>query len=601
MIMQKMSDFHLKLPRKNQKNNSDFLRILSLNIVSFVLIFSSFILFPFSALAVTNSELIPSPELANKPTGGIAIPVLCNPDFQECEKSVQLLGTINNNRGRWNPFLPENNMIKDGDSYYKQVELKADGGRHHDGIYALRFVKNHDLYKTFKADHTQLTNSGKPQLVRGEKANEAQNIIIKVDESRLYEISFNAKKGNYKITPKPTYLTEINSMQLNGFVWDEEDMFEKFDETRPNHEMTQNGDTWEITVPLKTTGGIDFRADGVYQFLFSANNNEDWGFGAYNDGEKTLTGGTGFGSSGGESKHSAITIQVFADGDYTFKIDPLTYKFDVIPPDGVESPKFWNDINSFQLLGTFYENDQFDPTIPEYNLEEIEDNIWTKKLSLEPGIYGSNIAISGELFLDTMALGAWLESDNPNKLIGKNWHGKPNEPNIFFEVTEPGDYQFTYDANRDQFSLESLDNIPWQPLVTIDSLQLVGSFDEPLTPWDPTSTANNMEQTNNSIFTTTVNLEANREYNYKYTANNWPWLWVFSDYELDEYGHDFLGSNPDPIHSRLEDLETYGQLTTHGDPPPLAFTPTESGCYRFTANLESGAYSLQSTDEDDCK
>ncbi|MGK7885494.1 MAG: hypothetical protein AB4057_12830, partial [Crocosphaera sp.] len=155
--------------------------------------------------------------------------------------------------------------------------------------------------------------------------------------------------------------------------------------------------------------------------------------------------------------------------------------------------------------------------------------------------------------------------------------------------------------NRDQFSLESLDNIPWQPLVTIDSLQLVGSFDEPLTPWDPTSTANNMEQTNNSIFTTTVNLEANREYNYKYTANNWPWLWVFSDYELDEYGHDFLGSNPDPIHSRLEDLETYGQLTTHGDPPPLAFTPTTSGCYRFTTNLESGAYSLQSTDEDDCK
>ncbi|MDJ0730925.1 MAG: hypothetical protein QNJ33_13120 [Crocosphaera sp.] len=608
MIEQKRSIYSLKLPNLIDEKKIKILPILFIILVGLIWTISAWILIPFSAWAVTNSELIPSPELANQPTEGMAIPVLCNPDFQQCKESAQLLGTVNNNRGHWNPFLPENNMVKKGETYYKEVELNANGGRHHDGIYALRFVVNHDLYQTFKAEHTQIDSRGKPQLVNGKKASQSQNVIIKIDNDGIYKISFDPKTADYNISPKPTYLTQINSMQLNGFVWDDENMFQKFNETRPNHEMTQNGENWEITVPLKTTGGLKdqdlgkpSRNDGVYQFLFSANHNEDWGFAAYNDGQKTLTGGTGFGSSGGQSHHSAITIQVFADGDYTFRINPLAYKFDVVPPEGVKPPKFWNDINSFQLLGTFYENAQFDPTLPEHNLKEIGDNIWAKTLKLEPGIYGSNIAVSGELFLDTMALGAWLESDQANKLIGKNWHGKPNEPNIFFQVTESGNYQFTYDANKDQFSLESLDNIPWQPLVTINTVQLVGSFNEPLTPWDPTSSANNMEKVGNHLFTKAVKLEENRTYNYKYTANNWPWLWVFSDYELDGYGHDFLGSNPDPINCRLENLETYGQLTTHGDPPPLEFTPSTSGCYTFTANLETGAYAVTPSQNNDCE
>ncbi|MDJ0575393.1 MAG: hypothetical protein QNJ65_09550 [Xenococcaceae cyanobacterium MO_234.B1] len=569
--------------------------------LAFLTWFLTGIVAPYSAWAVSNSDLIPNPELVNKPTGGTAIPVLCNPDFQKCDESAQLLGTVNNNRGRWNPFLPENNMAKDGKIYYKKVELKADGGRHHDGVYAFRFVTNHDLYQTFKADHNQVDSTGKPQLLDGEQASQAQNIMVKIDRDGVYKISFNPRTADYNVTPQPTYLTKIESVELNGFVWDDENMFQKFDETSPNHEMTKNADWWEITIPLKTTGGIDFRADGVYQFLFSANNNEDWGFGAYNNGQGMLTGGTGFGSSGGQSKHSAITVQVFADGDYTLRMNPSQYKFEVISPKGVKPPKIWNDITSFQLLGSFYPDNQFDPTISEHNLNNIGDNIWTKTLQLEPGIYGANVGISGELFLDTMALGAWLESDQPNKLIGKNWHGKPNEPNIFFQVKEPGNYQFTYDDARDQFSLESLDNIPWSPLVTIDTLQLVGSFAQPLQAWNPTSTANNLEKVGENIFTKDVKLEANRQYNYKYTANNWGWLWVFSDYELDEYGHDFLGRNPDPINSSLEDLETYGQLTTHGDPPPLAFTPTTSGCYTFTANLETGAYSVQPSKNNTCE
>ncbi|MBC6417885.1 MAG: hypothetical protein GDA44_03365 [Prochloron sp. SP5CPC1] len=541
--------------------------------------------------------------MTNK-TYGAAIPVLPNPEISEFTASAQLLGTVNNNRGRWNPFLPENDMTKDGAQYSKEVELRANGGRHRDGIYAFRFTTNHSLFESFKANHYKTNKKGKPKLVTGEstaplreRANKAQNIIIKIEKDGVYTISFNPTEFRFNISPQPTYLTEIESVQLNGFIWDEEDMFQKFDETRPNHEMTKNGDWWEKTLPLKTDGGIDFRADGVYQFLFSANHNEDWGFAAYNDGKGTLVGGTGFGSSGGQSKHSGITIQVFANADYTIRMNPKKYKFEVKSPEGVEPVTILNDITSFQLLGTFNADEyQFEPTNPKRNMANSGDNIWQKTVQLSPGIYGANFAISHELFLDTMALGAWLESDKSNKLMGLGWHGKPNEPNVFFQIETSGDYQFTYDGNKDEFAIECVsDNkVVLKPLTTIDTLQLVGNFDAPLQAWDPTNPDNNMERVGNSIFTKDVELQANNTYEYKYTANNWNWLWVFADYELDGYGTDFAGRNPDVVNSRIEDLKLYGQLTTHGDPPTLKFTPEVRGWYTFTVNLETGAYSVQS-------
>jgi len=539
-------------------------------------------------------------ELINKKTYGAAIPVLPNPEISEFVASAQLLGTVNNNRGRWNPFLPENDMTKDGAQYSKEVELRANGGRHRDGIYAFRFTTNHSLFESFKANHYKTGEKGEPKLVTGEGANKAQNIIIKIEKDGVYTISFNPTEFKFNISPQPTYLTEIESIQINGFVWDEEDMFQKFDETRANHEMTKNGDWWEKTVPLKINGGIDFRADGVYQFLFSVNHNEDWGFAAYNDGQGTLVGGTGFGSSGGQSKHSGITIQVFADADYTIRMNPKQYKFEVKSPEGIEPVKIWNDVKSFQLLGTFYEKDQFAPTNPGRNMANCEDNIWQKTLELQPGIYSANFAISNELFLDTMALGAWIESDKTHKLMGLGWHGKPNEPNVLFEVIKSGKYQFTYDGDKDAFSIELLnesssnsEEIAIQALPTIDTLQLVGSFDAPLVEWKPDNPANNMERVGNSIFTKDVELEANRSYTYKYTVNNWNWLWVFADYELDGHGEDFAGRNPDVANSRIEDLKLYGQLTNHGNPPTLQFTPEVSGWYTFTVDLETGAYSVQ--------
>jgi len=107
------------------------------------------------------------------------------------------------------------------------------------------------------------------------------------------------------------------------------------------------------------------------------------------------------------------------------------------------------------------------------------------------------------------------------------------------------------------------------------------------------SFANNMDRAGGkSLFVKDVYLEAGRTYEYKYTANNWGWIWVFADYELDGYGQDFLGKNPDAVNSRLEDLKVYGHLTTHANPPALQVKPSVTGYYTFMVNLETGAYSV---------
>jgi hypothetical protein len=129
-------------------------------------------------------------------------------------------------------------------------------------------------------------------------------------------------------------------------------------------------------------------------------------------------------------------------------------------------------------------------------------------------------------------------------------------------------------------------------VVRVESLQLVGSFDAPLASWDPTSPKNDMTNHDVSFFELEVDLQAGRTYQYKYTANNLPWLWTFADYELDGYGSDFLGRNPDIARSTLQTLRRYGQLTTHGNPPPLTVTPDATGPHVFAVDLETGAYSV---------
>ena len=99
-------------------------------------------------------------------------------------------------------------------------------------------------------------------------------------------------------------------------------------------------------------------------------------------------------------------------------------------------------------------------------------------------------------------------------------------------------------------------------------MQLVGDFAKPLAAWNPQTPANDCTRIGSSVFMREAFLDAGRTYSYKYSANRWNWQWVFADYELDGYGRDFSGRNPRVTGSRFEDLIRYGQLTTHGDPPP---------------------------------
>ena len=107
-----------------------------------------------------------------------------------------------------------------------------------------------------------------------------------------------------------THINHISNVQINGFIWDSLDIFDKFDEHGVGREMLQVAEyTWEKKIPLSIKGGIDFRSDGVYQFLISTNGDEDQGYSAINHHQSItpsamdLVHGTGFGSSHGTSYH----------------------------------------------------------------------------------------------------------------------------------------------------------------------------------------------------------------------------------------------------------------------------------------------------------
>lgn len=525
-------------------------------------------------------------------TAGTAIPVLR--EASEAYETVQVLGTVHTRRGRFNPFLPENNLAKRAGRFVGSFALSRQGGRHGDGVYAVRFVADHDPTKVFKFDHQRLGEGGWPSLVFGERATQAHNLMFRVQRDGDHEIEFDPHALTYRITPEPVYLTEIESMQLNGFVWDGESDFEKFSETQATHQMRFEPDAqaWVLAVFLSAQGGMAHRSDGVYQFLFSANGNEDWGFGGDNRALGRLAGGTGFGSSGGLSIHSALTIRVQASGEYTFRVFPESFRFEVTSSQGGPAAVILNRHDDFALLGTVHPHAPWDPTVPEHGMRHVGGGRWQSHLRLQEGPYAVNFAIAHELFLDTMGLGAWLQQDDPHLLAGRAWHGKPNEVNVLFTVREPTDVEVTYDATCDRFWLRSSVAHALQAVTAIESLQLVGSFDAPLEAWQPQSRENGMERRGASRFVKDVFLQAGRRYQYKYTANHLPWLWTFADYPYDGYGQDYSARNPRPEGSSLARLRKYGQLTTHGDPAPLEFVAPLSSTYRFEVDLETGAYAV---------
>jgi len=306
-------------------------------------------------VAVVSFFLISLPAWAEKKTAPQAARV-CN---------AQIVGTVHDTRGRWNPFLPENDMILDENKglYSRVFYLSPKGGRNADGIYAIRFFTNHDINQVFKQQKVG-------RLVTGDSACRANNIIFRVKKEGSYLIRFDPKNMSYNISPRVEELMKIDSMQLNGFVYDDQGSIEwsdgkrtypaeKWDETLRSHDMVHNGDgTWWKRIFLSAKGGHE--KGGVYQFFFSANHIADWGYCAINGQPGKLCGGSGYDSKTGTFSDSAIIFKVMEDGEYTFTINPVEFWYTISP--FVDS---LNHLNTFQVNG-FVVNDPWNPAAKEH-------------------------------------------------------------------------------------------------------------------------------------------------------------------------------------------------------------------------------------------
>jgi len=542
--------------------------------------------------------------------------------------TLSVLGTLHSHRNRWNPFDAANDMHRanDGVSWVRWFDLHPKGGRHGDGVYNLRFIINHNARRSLKLKRWHARPRGpvdgqanslhlqlQADLTESSLGLGGSNLTFRVHKTCAVCLAVDPvhAQASFESSSRDalSLITGVNSWELNGFVWDKANMFQKFDERLPGRVFHALSDElWEISVPLRRDGGIDFRHDGVYQFLISRNGDEDQGLSAINDSGSSdrllLVEGSGFGSSHGSSFHSAPTLRVEQDGPHTLSLQKHqnAYHLWARGPDGTRLEFINQKASTMQLLGSVFSENSFDPTHPQSDMEErIPRGQFSRILDLKKGTYSINFAIGHELFLDTMGFGCWLKSEG-HGLRGLAWHGKPNELNIGFHVHCSGRYRIQYDRGSDQFMIDALSPECQQagclePITAIDSLSLVGSFDEPLESWSPGSERNLMASLAGNCFEKLVTLEANRSYAFKFVANRSNWQIVFADYELDGYGLSYqvptrpLGSDCD-----LSDLRRHGHLTSHGNPPPLSFTPLMHGLYRFHVDLTTGAYAVEQLD-----
>ena len=199
---------------------------------------------------------------------------------------------------------------------------------------------------------------------------------------------------------------------------------------------------------------MSLRADGVYQFLISADFEEDFGFSSINDGKGSLVKNCGFSSSHGTSMNSGPTVEVKESGIYRFSLhspneNPKITVKKIDKNNNLSSEKqlsLLNTIESVQLLGSIYESDQFNPQNKDRNMNKLTNTSkYEKIVHVKAGEHSVNFALNSELFLDTMGLGCWLDinnNKNGQKLCGIGWHGKPQEFNTNFIVSTDSDLKF---------------------------------------------------------------------------------------------------------------------------------------------------------------
>jgi hypothetical protein len=524
-------------------------------------------------------------------------------------ESITLIGDVHPKKWRWNPFnqsLDLKKLSKNTWGLKLNIEGKVD--KLFSGAYSIRLVINHNFNRQLKVG----SFSNKKWILKEEEMGMTlDNINFYSNKDQKIECIFNSDNYEFQLISADGELPDIQevldykSYELNGFVWDSLNMFEKFNSKLPKRSFKKISDKlWSIEVPLKKNGGIDFRADGVYQFLISADEEENFGFSGLNDGKGTLVKGIGFSSSHGTSMHSAMTVKIFNDGIYKInlinpKSDKPSFSIENLDSSISSKPKILNHLKSYQLLGSIYKEDSFDPTKPNRNLTENNGDTYQIELDVESGDHSINFALSNELFLDTMALGCWLDLDTlsqgkTNKLSGIGWHGKPHEFNIPFSLEENTKLRFIYSKKNDNFSIEVIDgkNI-LKPTREINELSIVGDFEDPLEAWNTFSKKNLMTHIGKCQYVIRINLTFGKTYNYKYVGNRSNWALVFADYELDGNGKDFSGLNPTANSTSVKNLQKYGQLTSHGNPPALQYEAQNSGLHEFYADLITGAYSVK--------
>ncbi len=488
-------------------------------------------------------------------------------------QSAQVLGTIHKNRNRWNSYASENNMIFDeiNNRFFWKQRLTDTGGLNADGIYAIRFNLNHDLNQAFKW-------AGRQNLLTGRDADGANNIIFKVKEDREYTIMFYVSDKKFEITPMPEYISAIESIQLNGFVYNEQNgdketsdgkrtyPIEKWNETLSSHDMNKNSDgTYSKEVVLTTDGGLQH--DGVYQFLFTANHIGDWGFSALNDKPGKLCAGSGYNSKMGRVIDSALVIRVTKPGTYTFKMDPVKLEYSVSP-----DVEYMNGLDSVQLNG-YVVPEPWKIKEASHQMMKNAMGIWEKTVRLSPdggpgkdGVYCINFSLNNDWHLDSVGM---------STVWGEIWHTLPHENNIMFKVEKDADYTISLNPAKDTFAISPV----VLPITEITSFQIVGNFKEfsadGSNGWNPYDPIHHMESINRRSYTKRLDLDLGVSYNYKFTANGTGWIWAFSDYIFDGYR----------------------ALASHGDPPPIVFTATKSGPHMFTADIITGEYSVSYSDQ----
>jgi len=531
--------------------------------------------------------------------------------FADQVTNVSLIGNVDSRRWRWNPFDSEQELVQvDAHLWQRTLQLQGPQPPEHTGFYAFRLVLNHNPARQLKASSSShVTDQCVWHVAQDDLGIHYDNIRFKVNydcellvryDSHQRTVSLTSSGKSTNSLPAFEPVERLDSYELNGFIWDELNMFDKFKTRLPGRSFKLDPDgAWSIEVPLKHNGGIDFRADGVYQFLISASGEEDYGFACLNDGRGSLVRGSGFSSSHGSSMHSGCTIRAQEDGLYRFRLlDPQGHaRIEVQAPNGSPVPLL-NQRSSIQLLGSVHAEAQFDPTVEGRTLmsSSQDPNLLEIELEVNAGDHVVNFGIANELFLDTMGFGCWFDDNDHSEgtvLRGMAWHGKPQEWNIMFHLDQASRLRFTYSLEHDDFSIALVDG-PGRLSANdgLRSLSLVGDFEEPLVAWSPKDPANLMVHLGCGRYHRYVNLVAGKTYGYKYVGNLSDWQMVFADYELDGYGLAFTGANPTAGDPSQRNLKRYGQLTTHGNPPALSFTPIHSGPYRFFADVVSGAYSV---------